>query len=161
MEDFLRLRQEVGGQEIVREPAGEAWLREVVPPFRELCLAEGVAVPDGFEAEVKEMAGALDNPGSFLAFAPGDTCPDNNRLGGEGQYLRFFDFEFSGFLHALLDATYFHLPFPTCWCVNRLQDVLVERMTNAYRRELIAGCPEAAHDELFSTLCFRHMPIGR
>ena len=76
-----------------------------------------------------------------------ETCPDNHRFAGG--WLRFFDFEFCGFRHALLDAAYFRVPFPTCWCVNRFPPEIPPRMQAAYRAELIKGCPAAADDARF------------
>ena len=63
--------------------------------------------------------------------------------------LCFFDFEFGGFRHALLDAAYLRAPFPTCWCVNRLPPDLPTRLEETYRAELVQGCPEAGDDTLF------------
>jgi hypothetical protein len=64
--------------------------------------------------------------------------------------LRFFDFEFAGFRHALLDAAYLHLPFPTCWCVARLPDGLPDALEAAYRRELASACAPARDDAAFA-----------
>jgi hypothetical protein len=125
------------------------WLIEDVPKFREGAEALSVRLPPGFEEEVAVVAAAIREPGPFLAFAPGDTCPDNHRFAGP--WLRFFDFEFCGFRHALLDAAYFRLPFPTCWCVNRFPPEIRPRMDVAYRAELVRGCPAAADDPLFRT----------
>jgi len=49
----------------------------------------------------------------------------------------------------LLDAAYGRVPFPTCWCVNRLPETLVPRFEAAYRAELVKGVPEAADDAAF------------
>ncbi len=131
-----------------QEGEGAQWLRENVAPFRAQCAALGVALTTGFEAEVAQVAGALDAPGPFLSFTPGDTCLDNHRFVTE-EGLCFFDFEFSGFRHALLDAAYLRAPFPTCWCVSRLPTDLTPRLEEAYRVELVRGCPEAADDARF------------
>jgi hypothetical protein len=41
------------------------------------------------------------------------------------------------------------VPFPTCWCVNRLPEGIGARLDAAYRSELAAGVPEAADDTRF------------
>ncbi len=152
-DEWRRIRNSIGGAEKTREPEGTRWLRENVGRFREQAQALGVPVAAGFDEEAAVIGRTLDEPGPFLSFSPGDTCPDNHRL-VPGDYLRFFDFEFAGFRHALLDAAYLRVPFPTCWCVNRVPPGLVPRLEAAYRAELIAGCPEAADDSLFYTaLC--------
>jgi hypothetical protein len=146
--EFMALRQEIGGKEREREREGVRWLRENVEPFRAFCDAMEVSLPAGFDEEVEWVQQAIVDPGPFLAFSPGDTCPDNHRLTDTG-YVRFFDFEFAGFNHALLTAAYFYLPFPTCWCVNRLPEEIVQEMEIVYRKELSAGCAPAAEDGIF------------
>src|SRR5260370_39221368 len=51
----------------------------------------------------------------------------------------------------LLDAAYFHVPFPTCWCVSRFPPEIPPRMQAAYRAELVKGCPEAGDGRRFQT----------
>ena len=146
--EFRRIRCDIGGTEIAREGEGTIWLKETGDSFRELCALAEEPLPVGFDAEMEQVRKAMDAPGPFLAFSPGDTCPDNHRL-TDTPYVRFFDFEFAGFSHALLSAAYFYLPFPTCWCVNRLPNEVVAQMETVYRTELAAQCPEAADDALF------------
>ncbi len=147
--DWRRVRSAVGGQETIREREGVRWMRENAEPFVKHCAALGVPLASGFEDEVAAVRQTFDaSNGPFDAFAPCDTCPDNNRI-EEGGRLRFFDFEFAGFRHALLDAAYLHLPFPTCWCVNRLPQGLPDELEAVYRQELAPACPEAADDDTF------------
>lgn len=143
--EWRRLRLEVGGVGQEREREGDDWLKNRMPEFLKVCGLLEITPPPGFDAEVETVRQTLDAPGPFEVFSPNDTCPDNHRLTPDGT-LRFFDFEWGGFRHALLDAAYFHLPFPTCWCVNRLPDGLPQRMEAAYRAQLTQGCP-AANDE--------------
>lgn len=146
--EFEERRLVCGATERDREPEGTRWLRENVLPFRTQCEALGMTLPEGIDTDIEAVRRALDEPGPFLAFTPGDTCPDNHRLTGESA-VRFFDFEFGGFRHALLDAAYLSMPFPTCWYVNRLPADLVERLENAYRAELVQSVPEAGDDSRF------------
>ncbi len=145
---FLQIRREIGGTETVPELPGAKMLRESVPGFRDLCALVGEMIPPQFDAEIEKIRRIVDEPGPFFAFTPGDTCPDNHRL-TETPYARFFDFEFAGFAHALLTAAYIYLPFPTCWCVNRLPEEAVTMMENEYRKELSSQCPEASEDAVF------------
>ena len=144
----MTLRREAGGTETVRVGEGGEWRRESVTAFGKFCDAVGVALPEGFDIEVEQVQTAIDHPGVFRVFSPGDACPDNHRLTDAG-YVRFFDFEFAGFTHALLAAAYFHLPFPTCWCVNRLPDAMVRQMETTYRKEFGAVCPDVLDDAVF------------
>ena len=146
--EWMQRRASFGAAEQEREREGIRWLRENVAPFQAQCEALGVALATGFESEIAQVQATLDAPGPFLAFTPGDTCPDNHRFVTEDA-LCFFDFEFCGFSHALLDAAYLRAPFPSCWCVNRLPPDLTPRLEAAYRAELVRGCPEAGDDALF------------
>ena len=146
--DFMQIRREIGGTETVREKAGTKWLRESDAEFREICASVNEPLPAGFDADMERVRQAMDEPGPFFAFSPGDTCPDNHRL-TETPYARFFDFEFAGFAPTMLTAAYFYLPLPTCWCVNRLPGEAVAQMETIYRTEFAQQCPEAADDSLF------------
>ena len=129
----------------------ENWTQENLLPFQEYCRALGVNIASGFEAEGERVWHTMANPGPFLAFTLGDTCPDNHRL-TSNRYARFFDFEACGFRHALLDFAYCYVPFPTCWCVLRFPNRFAPLMKEAYQKELIKGCAEAGDNEDFSTL---------
>ncbi|HJT89545.1 MAG TPA: ankyrin repeat domain-containing protein, partial [Bryobacteraceae bacterium] len=118
-------------------------LRELQQGF----AAIGVRPASGFEAEFQQVAAAISDPGPFLAYVHGDPCPDNCRI-LDGK-LRLFDFETSGFQHALLDAVYGRLTFPTCWCVNRLPAHIAPMMESVYRAELVQTCPAAGDDRRF------------
>jgi hypothetical protein len=109
--------------------------------------AIGIEPAAGFEEEFQQLARAMADPGPFLAYVHGDPCPDNCRI-RDGK-LRLFDFETSGFHHALLDAVYGRIAFPTCWCVNRLPAHIAPMMETAYRAELVQGCPTAEDDSRF------------
>jgi hypothetical protein len=147
--DWRRVRNAVGGIETTREREGARWMRENVEPFIQNCTALGVPLASGFEEDVAAIRRTFEaTDGPFDAFAPCDTCPDNNRIEDNGR-LRFFDFEFAGFRHALLDAAYLHLPFPTCWCVARLPDGLPDALETVYRQELAPACSDAADDDTF------------
>jgi hypothetical protein len=112
------------------------------------CL-DGLAVHPGiaFAQEVEAIVAAMENPGPFLSYIHGDACPDNTSW--DGEELRVIDFEFGGFGHALIDATYGRMMFPTCWCANALPGDLVSRMEAVYRTELAKRCPEAQENRIF------------
>jgi hypothetical protein len=118
-----------------------------IEKLREWCDMLGVPPAPGFDAEVEAVYPSILSPGPFLAYTHGDPCPDNNRLTPAG--LRQFDFEHGAFRHALYDGVYGRLPFPTCWCVNRLPPHIPAQMEAAYRAELAATCPEASDDTVF------------
>jgi hypothetical protein len=115
----------------------------------------GVLPGTAFRQELREMGKAVVNPGPFLAYIHGDPCPDN--VFDHEPDLRLIDFEFGYFGHALIDATYARMLFPTCWCANRLPQSMVEKMESRYRTEFVKGCPEAkeksAWEHALLTIC--------
>jgi ankyrin repeat protein len=126
------------------------WLRPLEACREELLQGfsrAGIEPAPGFEAEFQQLAAAMADPGPFLAYVHGDPCPDNCRI-SDGR-LRLLDFETGGFRHALLDAVYGRILFPTCWCVNRLPAHIAPMMERAYRARLVEGCPAAADDRRF------------
>jgi thiamine kinase-like enzyme len=115
----------------------------------------GVVVEANDLQELRSIAAAVTNPGPFLAYIHGDPCPDN--VFDSSEQLRLIDFEFGHFGHALIDAAYGRMIFPTCWCANRLPRSIVVQMESQYRTELSRGCPEAQEDSVFEaalvTIC--------
>ena len=141
--EYRRLREALEGR-FAEEPAPSG---PTYPKLREGCAAIDVALSSSSEAALEQVAASMRDPGPFLAYTHGDPCPGNDRCAGGS--LRLFDFEFGAFRHALHDGVYGRVPFPTCWCVNRLPEEIPPRMEAVYRAELVKGCPEAADDTLF------------
>jgi hypothetical protein len=116
----------------------------------QLCLDQlGVPTNSRLVGEIKAVTGAVSLPGPFLVYIHSDPCPDN--LFDLGDRYRFIDFEWGHFGHALLDAVYPRMIWPSCWCANRLPEEMIARMENSYRAELIQGCPEAQEDAVWET----------
>jgi hypothetical protein len=120
------------------------WLKPALHTLAEQ-LNEPVqaAVDDEIEA-LREM---LLYPGPFLGFMQVDACPDNHLLAGDNW--RMIDFEGAHYGHVLLEGAYCRMPMPTCWCVYRLPQHIMQRAEAAYRAELAQSCPEALDDSLF------------
>lgn len=91
----------------------------------------GVEATGALAHELSEISALLGET-RWRAFTPSDCCPDNHLLSHDGRVM-FFDLEFAGFRHGLLDAAYLTVPFSTCWCLGRLPEDLVERALLAYR----------------------------
>jgi hypothetical protein len=99
--------------------------------------------------DLQAIQETLNQPDEFLAYVHTDACPDNILDTGEG--LRLIDFETGRFGHALIDAAYGRMMFPSCWCANRLPPEVVQQMENTYRGILIQQCPIAEDDQIFET----------
>jgi hypothetical protein len=100
----------------------------------------GGSVPDD---EMMLMASRLHSPGPWQALVHGDPCPDNVLLAADGT-AKLIDFEFARPGHALLDAAYWRMGFPTCWCAGRVPDALSRQLDDAYRIALAEAVPAAA-----------------
>ena len=112
-----------------------------------------VRIEASFPQELETVSSTIERPGPFFTYIHGDPCPDNVLLTGE--QVHFIDFEFGRFGHALIDATYGQMMFPTCWYANLLPHALISQMESAYRSEFVKGCPEAQEDSVFETALVR------
>ena len=126
-------------------------IKTVQTLIEDLGLLPGIA----FSQELREMGKVVVNPGPFLVYIHGDPCPDN--VFDNDPDLRLIDFEFGYFGHALIDATYARMLFPTCWCANRLPQSMVDKMESRHRTEFVKGCPEAKENSIWEqalvTIC--------
>ena len=134
----------------IRSPfSAQAWRRAGVDKVAALL---GSAPPaDAIEA----IAQRLSDPGLWQGLAHRDGCPDNVLLTDGRAHL--IDFEFAGPGHVLLDATYWRLGFPTCWCAGRLPDGVVARMDDAYRDALPIEVDDGAFRQEMAMLLFVRM----
>lgn len=107
----------------------------------------GLPLTPEVQAELKTLKRRLEQAGPWLVYGHGDPCPDN-WLEVDGE-LQLIDFEFGGLQHALLDASYVHLPLPSCWCWSTLPPAVVRRLEKIYREEAARGISEVASDKLF------------
>jgi tRNA A-37 threonylcarbamoyl transferase component Bud32 len=121
-------------------------IRPVVTELRNNVRLE-VCSEAHFQQELEMVLRTVESLGPFLAYIHGDPCPDNVSFLGE--QMRLIDFEFGRFGHALLDAIYGRMMFPTCWCANRLPGDVVTQMEAAYRAALVRGCREAQEGRVF------------
>ena len=123
----------------VTPPVGGApWRREVADKVLSLL---GGALP---EDEIDTVAQRMANPGPWGGRAPREPSPD--KVQQEGRRARMLDLELAGPGHVLLDASYWRMGFPTCWCAGRLPATVVAAMDRAYRQALAVALPAAQHD---------------
>jgi hypothetical protein len=137
-------------QSLGRSPSRAPWqasLREeigkVPATFGELDFEWSPGLVD----DVQQVAASLLDAGPFDVCIHGDPCPDNVRVSASGAV--FFDFERAAFHNCMLDGAYGRVPFPTCWCVNRLPAWLVTKFETVYRLELVKAVPEVEDDATF------------
>jgi hypothetical protein len=99
--------------------------------------------------ELAQIARRLDQPGIWLGLVHGDPCPDNALLRGDRVHL--IDYEFAEPGHVLLDAAYWRVGFPTCWCAGRIPDSVAARAEAVYRAELGVILGSAPSDTTFQS----------
>jgi hypothetical protein len=109
----------------------------------------GIHIEHNCLRDLEAIDETLNDPGEFLAYIHADACTDN--VLDTGKELRLIDFETGRFGHALIDAAYGRMMFPSCWCAKRLPDDMVRQMENTYRAMMIQHCPVAADDRIFET----------
>jgi hypothetical protein len=146
-ETYRRIRDSLGPREPLARPTLASEHEVLVRQLAELGEAVTITLASGVHEDLAHAAAFLADPGPFAAFSQSDACPDNCIR--EGDWMRFFDFEWGRFGSALNDGARARSNFPTCWCVNRLPDDIIRRTETVYRAELVNGCPAAADDTLF------------
>jgi hypothetical protein len=124
-------------------------LQQQIQKLQALLETLGIRLETDLGPELETIIDTIVNPGPFLAYIHSDPCPDN--VFASTGSLRLIDFEFGRFSHALIDAVYSRMIFPTCWCANRLPPAVISRIERRYRLQLSRGCPEAQEDSLFET----------
>lgn len=143
-EEYRRIREALGPDNPSAIHASYDWL---FPTLRSMAEQLGVPLHPGVDEELTNLAATLSEPGPFYTFKQTDAAPDNC-LWHDG-HLRLIDFEGARYAHALLEGVYCRMPFPTCWCVYRIPEAIMQRAENAYRAELARTCPAASDDTLF------------
>lgn len=106
-----------------------------------------ISIEPNFSQDLAHIFDTVTHPGPYSAYVHADACPDN--ILHTGKTVRLIDFEFGNFGHALIDAVFGRMMFPSCWCANRLPREIIMQMESTYRSELIQGCSAAEDDELF------------
>ena len=65
--------------------------------------------------------------------------------------VHLIDYEFARPSHALLDAIYWRIGFPTCWCAGRVPPEVARRIETVYREEIGKTIPLALDDKAYRT----------
>lgn len=127
-------------------PASGHWLQRRLWQVPDLLRELAIEPPRELTGDLAGVAELLSVT-EFQVFSPGDLCPDNNLLTGDG--IRFMDFESAEFHSVFLDAAYLTMPFSTCWCVCRLPADLALAALAAYRAAVSSIFPPLADDTVW------------
>ena len=151
---FDALRQTLGPTRAKRTPAtGQQETEHVIDRVNQQLSKLGTPVLQ-IEAAAREQAHtafrAMHLPAQFRTFIHNDPCPDNMFYNANHRTLRLIDFEFARFGHALHDGLYGRIPFPTCWCCNRVVADVRTEMERVHRSAFGAACPAVLDDQIYS-----------
>ena len=147
-DEYQRRRGELG------PPGGQAVIAadDLAPRFVEAAAGYGIPL-EAAVGELDDVVAGIVAPGSFLGFVHGDAGPGNEQI-VEGRSV-LIDFATAGVRHVLLDGVCGRLSFPSNWCARRLPGHVPAGMEDAYRTELVAGCPVAADDSMYGMEALR------
>jgi hypothetical protein len=123
-------------------PLGHDWLNQFSTVVQSLL---GGNLPGH---ELAAIAEHMQRPGPWLVLAHGDPCPDNVLLTADGT-AELIDFEFAAPGHALIDATYWRMGFPTCWCAGDIPKAVGDQLDLTYRGALADSVPLARDEDAF------------
>ena len=123
------------------------WNQEdLLPKLESVCELLGISCTNDLKQEASGVIKKTLSPGDFYVLTHGDICPDNVFDNEDKDELQLIDFEWVRPGNSLLDATYFRMNFPTCWCAKALpEDVIVE--LEALYRKTIASKIKASLDD--------------
>ena len=146
--EYERFRNRLGNRKQSSRQVKADWCRNLIPRIENAFTTIDFKPEMHFYDELNLLCDTIENPGPFLAYTHGDICPDNcSYINGN---VRLIDFEMSSYQHALLDAVYPRVAFPTCGWSNALPDSTIGKLEKAYRERLVKGCPKAADDRIFN-----------
>lgn len=106
-----------------------------------------LVLPTAYREDIEDVLHAIAHPGPFLAFTHGDPCLHN--LFPLNTNAVMIDFEWGGYRHALTDAVYSRMLFPTCYGIYRLPRAILDRNEAVYRAALSETCSAATDDDTF------------
>ncbi|MCB0061032.1 MAG: hypothetical protein KDE19_02915, partial [Caldilineaceae bacterium] len=146
---YLRIRHALGPSQAYFSPAAEGALLPacLAEPFSTLLDTLGIPTIAGLEQDLAAVTQFWAEPGPFLAYTHGDAVPGNEFKVGDQRKL--VDFEFGGFRHALTEGITARIQFVTGFYVQGIPVPVTLTMENAYRAELVKGCPQADDDAIF------------
>ena len=119
---------------------------DVLPKLESVYDLLGISFTNDLKQEASYVIEKTLSPGDFYVLTNGDICPDNVFDHEDKDELQLIDFEWVRPGSSLLDATYFRMNFPTCWCAKALPESIVDELESLYR-ETISSKIEASLDE--------------
>ncbi|MBM4211841.1 MAG: hypothetical protein FJ186_04840 [Gammaproteobacteria bacterium] len=119
---------------------------DLIPKLKLVCNRFDIPFTNEVKQEAMDVIKMSLSPGDFYVLTHGDICPDNVFDHEDKDELQLIDFEWVRPGSSLLDATYFRMNFPTCWCAKALPESIVNELESLYR-ETVASKIRPSLDE--------------
>ncbi|MDX1924089.1 MAG: hypothetical protein SFT91_02530 [Rickettsiaceae bacterium] len=119
---------------------------DLIPKLELVCNRFDISFTNEIKQEAIDVIKMSLSPGDFYVLTHGDICPDNVFDHEDKDELQLIDFEWVRPGSSLLDATYFRMNFPTCWCAKVLPEEVIVKLEALYR-QTIASKIEASLDD--------------
>jgi hypothetical protein len=130
---------------------------DLIPKLEGVCDILGIPCTNDLKQEASEVIEKALNPGEFYVLTHGDICPDNVFDHEDKDELRLIDFEWVRPGSSLLDATYFRMNFPTCWCAKALPEAVILELESLYRKTIAskikANLDDAKYNKSYVAAC--------
>lgn len=127
------------------------WNQEdLLPKLESVCDILGIPCTNDLKQEASEVIEKALNPGEFYVLTHGDICPDNVFDHEDKDELQLIDFEWVRPGSSLLDATYFRMNFPTCWCAKALPEAVILELESLYRKTIANKIQSSLDDRKYN-----------
>jgi hypothetical protein len=130
---------------------------DLIPKLELVCKAFDIPFTNEVKQEAMDVIKISLSPGDFYVLTHGDICPDNVFDHEDKDELQLIDFEWVRPGSSLLDATYFRMNFPTCWCAKALPESIVDELESLYRETITskirASLDEGKYNENYVAAC--------
>ncbi len=122
---------------------------DLLPKLERACRIFELPFTDTIKREAISVIEEVFMPGPFHVLTHGDICPDNVFDHEDKDELQLIDFEWAKPGSSLLDATYFKMNFPTCWCAKALPEKVIIELDQLYRDMMAHKIPESLDDHKY------------
>ena len=131
--------------------------KDLIPKLEFVCKAFDIPFTNEIKQEAIDVIKISLSPGDFYVLTHGDICPDNVFDHEDKDELRLIDFEWVRPGSSLLDATYFRMNFPTCWCAKALPEAVILELESLYRKTIAskikANLDDAKYNKSYVAAC--------
>lgn len=130
---------------------------DLIPKLDLVCNSFDIPFTNEIKQEAIDVIKISLSPGDFYVLTHGDICPDNVFDHEDKDELQLIDFEWVRPGSSLLDATYFRMNFPTCWCAKALPEEVILELEGLYRQTIAskidANLDDAKYNESYVAVC--------